>query len=433
MDDRLLKQYNSKKRTFPEILDAIEDGDIIVTSFAAMEPMGVLANLHKVYDKINRVYVCLVLSPGRYRFVEDPSYNDRFTTSTWFMLAPSRIALKEGKIEYVPANLHEGARRQKEVTHPNVFVGMATPMDKHGYFRVSLSNICEREWMDSCDKIILEVNPMVPTVYGDNEIHISQVDHFFELKRPIPQIDKSPVTETERKIGEYVASLVQDGDTIQLGIGAIPDAVAEAFKDKKDLGIHTEMITNSVVDLVENGVVTGRKKTLHRGKIVGTFALGNQRLYDFLDHNPSVLMLPGSYVNDPWIVAQNDNMVSINTAISVDLTGQIAAESIGSRQYSGTGGQSDMVIGATHSKGGRSITALRSTAKNGTISTIQTFLPEGSIVSVSRNNVDYVVTEYGIAFLKSQSIRQRAINLINIAHPRFRDQMRRDAEKLYHI
>ena len=180
-------------------------------------------------------------------------------------------------------------------------------------------------------------------------------------------------------------------------------------------------------------MVTGRKKTLHRGKIVGTFALGSQRLYDFLDHNPSVLMLPGEYVNDPRVIAQNDNMVAINTAISVDLTGQVASESIGYRQYSGTGGQNDMVLGATHSKGGRSIIALRSTAKNDTISKIQTFLPEGSIVSVSRNSVDYVVTEYGIACLKSHSLRQRALNLINIAHPKFREQLRREAEKLYFI
>jgi len=277
------------------------------------------------------------------------------------------------------------------------------------------------------------VNSLVPMVYGDNEIYSSQVEYLNELKRPLPQIDKMPITDVERKIGEYVASLVRDGDTIQLGIGSIPDAIAEAFKDKRDLGIHTEMITNSMVDLVEWGVVTGRKKTLHRGKIVGTFALGNQRLYDFLNHNPSVLMLPGDYVNDPRVIAQNDNMVAINTAIAVDLTGQVAAESIGYRQYSGTGGQNDMVLGATHSRGGRSIIALRSTAKNDTISKIQTFLPEGSVVSVSRNSVDYVVTEYGIAFLKSQSLRQRALNLINIAHPKFREQLRREAEKLYFI
>jgi len=433
MQSRWQEEYNRKKRTLPEILAAIEDGDFIVTSFAAMEPMGFLANLHKIHDRINRVHVCMVLSPGRYKFVEDPQYNSKFSTSTWFMLEPSRIALREGKIDYVPANLHEGARRQIDVAAPNVFVATATPMDKHGYFRISLSNICERTWMDTCKKIILEVNPLVPTVYGDNEIHISQVDYLYELKRPLPQIDKMPITDVERKIGEYVASLVRDGDTIQLGIGSIPDAIAEAFKDKRDLGIHTEMITNSMVDLVEWGVVTGRKKTLHRGKIVGTFALGNQRLYDFLDHNPSVLMLPGDYVNDPRVIAQNDNMVAINTAIAVDLTGQVAAESIGYRQYSGTGGQNDMVLGATHSRGGRSIIALRSTAKNDTISKIQTFLPEGSVVSVSRNSVDYVVTEYGIAFLKSQSLRQRALNLINIAHPKFREQLRREAEKLYFI
>lgn len=433
MTNRYLQEYEEKKRTFPEILDAIEDGDSIATTFAAMEPIGILSNLHKIYDRINRVDVGLVLSVAKYKFFDDPEYNDKFNTSSWFMLEPNRKGFKEGNIDYVPANLHEGACKQIDVDPSNVLIATTTPMDEHGYFRTSLCNICVREWLDVVDKVILEVVPEVPTVYGDNEIHISQVDHLYEFKRPIPQIEKPPITDVERKIGQHVATLVNDGDTIQLGIGAIPDAVAEAFMDKKDLGIHTEMITNSVVDLVENGVVTGRKKNLHKGKIVGTFALGNQRLYDFLNHNPGVLMLPGNYVNDPWVVAKNDNMVSINTAISVDLTGQVASESIGYKQYSGTGGQSDMAIGATHSKGGRSIIAIRSTAKNGTISTIQTFLDEGAIVTLSRNNIDYVVTEYGIAPLKGRCVRERAINLISVAHPKFRDQLTEDANRLYSI
>lgn len=431
MVNRYLEEYNNKKRTFPEILAAIEDGDVIVNSFAAMEPIGVLANLHKIYDRISNVEVSLVLSPGTYKFFDDPKYKDRFTASTWFMLGPTRRAFREGKIDFVPSNLHEGSSRQADVKPANVFIGAATPMDKHGYFRTSLCNICESDWLDVVDKVILEVVPGIPNIYGDNEIHISQVDHLYELNRPIPTIEPPAITDIEKKIGENVATLVNDGDTIQLGIGAIPDAIANAFMDKKDLGIHTEMITNSVVDLVENGVVTGRKKTLHKGKVVGTFALGNQRLYDFLDHNPGVLILPGSYVNDPSVVAQNDNMVSINSAISVDLTGQVASESIGYKQYSGTGGQSDMAIGAIHSKGGRSIIAIRSTAKNGTISTIQTFLDEGAIVSLSRNNIDYVVTEYGIASLKARSLRERAMNLISVAHPKFRDKLEKDAKKLY--
>ena len=231
-------------------------------------------------------------------------------------------------------------------------------------------------------------------------------------------------------IGKAAAELVHDGDTIQLGIGGIPDAAALALKDKHDLGVHSEMITNSMVELVKQGVITGRKKNFMPGKIVGTFAYGTQALYDLLEENPGVRMLRGETVNDPRIVAQNDNFVSINACLSVDLTGQVCSESIGSRQYSGSGGQSDMAVGATHSKGGRNIIATASTKHGGTVSTITAQLEPGSIVTLSRNELDYVVTEYGIAPLRGRSVRQKVRNLIAVAHPDFRAELQAQAEKL---
>jgi acyl-CoA hydrolase len=304
-------------------------------------------------------------------------------------------------------------------------------MDTHGYFKCSLCQIIEHKMAEICDLIILEVNPNMPEVGGDTFIHISQIDHLVEVDTPVPQLPKSAIGSVEETIGKYIAELVNDGDTIQLGIGSIPDAAALAFKSKKDLGVHTEMIGNSIADLVEAGTITGKKKSLHRGKIIGTFALGDKKLYDFMNNNPGVEILRGSYVNDPFVIAKNDNMVSINSCISVDLTGQINAESIGSRQYSGTGGASDTAYGAIHAKNGRSIIAVKSTVKKGTASSIVPVLAPGAIVSIQRNNIDYVVTEYGIAPLRGRSIKERVNNLIAVAHPDFRQELKAGAEQYW--
>ncbi len=222
---------------------------------------------------------------------------------------------------------------------------LATPMDEHGYMRISLGNMVDRHYMDKVDKIILEINPTLPVVNGDTEIHIRDVDRVVEVNTPLRTIPLSKIEKEDEAIGKYVASLVNDGDTIQLGIGSIPDAIALALADKKDLGIHTEMINSGMAVLIQNGVVTNKKKTLHRGKTVGTFAFGDQNLYDCLDNNPTILMLPAEYVNNPAVIAQNDNMVAINTAIQVDLTGQVGSEGIGSRHYSGSGGRTGYVSG----------------------------------------------------------------------------------------
>jgi acyl-CoA hydrolase len=283
--------------------------------------------------------------------------------------------------------------------------------------------------------VVFEINPNFPRTHGDMEVHVSDVDYLVNANYPAPTIPNIEPNEKDSQIGKLIAQQIHDGDTIQLGIGGIPNAVAKALVGKKDLGIHTEMFTSNMVSLIKEGVITGKKKTLHPGKHVCCFALGTQELYDYIDDNPSVMILPGSYVNDPAVMAFNDNQVSINSTLEIDLTGQCASESIGTQQFSGTGGQSDTAIGAQNAKNGRAFMALYSTAmvrnpetgEKEEVSKIVVTLKPGAAVSLSRNDVDYVVTEYGMVWLRGTNIRERAKLLISIAHPKFRDALRQEA------
>ena len=426
-------QYQSKMGTLEDAYKLLNDGDLIACAYCANAPAMFLSSLSTQREKRRNLKLLYSLGLETYDFLSDRSMLDFVTPYSYFLMGPSRKSYEKGILQFIPSHLHSGVTRQDQLRQADVFVAAVTPMDQHGYFRCSLSNIGERIWLKGARKVILEVNSNLLVVYGDNEIHISDVDCIIESERPVPTLDKGALTAEDIKIGEHVATLVNDGDTIQLGIGSIPDAVAQAFMEKRDLGVHTEMITNSIVDLVERGVVTGKRKSLHPGKIVGTFALGNQRLYDFMHHNPSVLLLPGDYVNNPFVVAQNDNMVSINTSFAVDFTGQVSSEAIGPVQYSGTGGQSDTAFGAIHARNGRSVIALKSTVKGGTISSIQPVFSQGSIVTLSRNNVDYIVTEYGIANLKDKCLNDRAKALIGIAHPKFRDELTEAAKQMRYL
>lgn len=423
--------YNAKKGTVEEALAVIENGDHIVQGYCANEPFTILSNLHTIRGKngVNHIDMLFSLANGKYEIFKE-EYRDFVSIESVFFGASNRKLYQEKACSYVPVTLHEAVARRDSYRKPNVFIVAVTPMDSHGYFRTSLSNMYDRHYFDTAEKIIVEVNPNLPVVNGDTEIHVTDVTRIVEVDTPIPVIPLSNVSEEDEAIGKYIASLVNDGDTIQLGIGGIPDAVALALRDKKDLGIHTEMINSGIARLIEEGIVTNKKKTLHRGKTVGAFAFGDQILYDCLHNNPSVLMLPAEYVNNPAVIAQNDNMVAINTAIQVDLTGQVSSEGIGTRHYSGSGGQPDMSQGANHAKNGRSIIALHATAKNGTVSTINACLPLGTVVTLSRNFVDYIVTEFGIAPMKGRSVKDRVENLIAIAHPDFREQLRRDAEEM---
>jgi acyl-CoA hydrolase len=295
---------------------------------------------------------------------------------------------------------------------------------------LSLGNVYEKEMIALADLVILEINQNLPWTYGDTEVHISDVDFVVENIFPLVELPTEAPTEIEKLIGGHIADLIEDGATLQLGIGGIPNAIASFLTDRRDLGLHTEMFVDGMVDLYEAGIVTNRRKTLHPGKMVATFALGTQKLYDFLDRNVSVEVLRGRYVNDPYVVGKNYKMVSVNTAIQVDVIGQVCSQSIGTRQFSGTGGQLDTHRGAQLSEGGRGIIALRSTAKNGTISTIVPTLAPGSGVTVPSQDIDTIVTEFGVAELRGRCVRDRMEALIKIANPNFRDWIREEAHAL---
>jgi len=281
--------------------------------------------------------------------------------------------------------------------------------------------------------VVAEVNAQMPRTLGDSFIHVSKLTHVVESDRPVLALPRDPFTDVPRRIGSHIAELIDGGATLQLGIGGIPDAVLSQLGDKRHLGIHTEMFSDGVVDLVEQGVITNEKKTLHPGKVVSAFAMGSRALYDFIDNNPIIEMHPCHYTNDPFVIAQNDKMISINSAISIDLTGQINSDTIGTRFYSGIGGQVDFVRGAVRSKGGKSIIAFPSTARGGQVSRIVPTLQEGAGVVTSRGDVDHVATEYGVAYLHGKSIRERARALIGIAHPRFREELERFARQRRYI
>lgn len=419
--------YQQKCVSMPQALEFIHSGDIIGVAAAALEPVAFLNQLHTIAPRIDDITVLFSLSYNDYPFVSDPSYQKKFRNIYAFFGKAARAAHERHQASFSPAHMHHGMFRRRRAYPVNVFVGTATPMDEHGYMRLSLSLQYEKELVEMADRVILEVNPNLPVVGGDTEVHIRDVDAVVEVDRPIPTAKPALLTEADIEIGRNVASLIPDGATIQLGIGSIPDAIGHALMDKHDLGVHTEMLTSCIADLVDAGVITNRKKTLHKGKIVCSFAYGDEHLYHMMHNNPAVLVMPSSYVNNPFIIAQNDNMYSINTTLAVDLTGQVASETIGSMQFSGSGGQNDTAEGAIHSKGGHSIIALRSTTKNHQ-SKITANLPLGSVVTLSRNNVDYIVTEYGIADLCGRSVQERVERLIEIAHPDFRAELRRDAQ-----
>jgi acyl-CoA hydrolase len=425
--------YRQKRITVDDALGLIQDNDNVVSGGVGMEAFTLLSNLHRLHGKVKNIKYCSGLGMYAYPFFSDPKYRDTFQVDCIFFMDPARKAHRAGLLNVYPAHLHNGLIRWLQVRDGRrVCMLSATPMDRHGYFRLPVCLIQEKYMIENADLVILEINPQLPVVFGETEVHISDVDYLIETDHPLPILPQSTPTETDRTIGQYIAELVPDGSCIQLGIGGIPDAAAQALMTKHDLGVHTEMLTNSLVDLVEAGVITGKRKNLDQGKIVGSFVLGDQRLYDMITENPGVAIMRGQYVNNPATIAKINNFVSINTGLTVDLSGQICSETIGSLHYSGSGGQADTAIGATHSKGGKNIIAIQSVkeTKAGRVSCINAQLPLGSVVTLSRNDVDYIVTEYGIAPMRGRSVRQRVENLAAVAHPDYRAELRKTAEKL---
>lgn len=421
--------------TIDKIIDLVQSDMHIVVGSAAAEPQAFMLNLSKAAKRVKHVTVSNCLPVADADFYVDEKYRDAFYLDGWFYTAVLRKAHKHGNISFIPNNLHFAGKKRLDYRKVDIFVTAATMPDKHGFVSLSLSNIYEKEILEQADIVVLEVNDKFPTTYGDMEVHIRDVDYLVKTDYAPPTLPNPEPNEKDIIIGNFIANEIHDGDTLQLGIGGIPNAVAKALMDKKDLGIHTEMFTSNMVDLINAGAVTGKKKTLHKGKHVCCFAFGNQELYDFIDQNPSVMMLQGKYVNDPAIIGLNDNQVSINSTLEIDLTGQCCSESIGTMHFSGTGGQTDTAVGAQNAKNGRSFISLYSTAmvrnkatgEKEEVSKIVTTLKPGAAVSLSRNDVDYVVTEYGIVNLRGKNIRERAKLLISIAHPKFRDQLTKEA------
>lgn len=431
--------YKSKVKTIKEALAMIKSNDFIITPLGASEPSDLLKELHTIRD--NGVRGCQLtncLPMGNYEFITNPEYKDTIFVNGWFYSPVMRGAQNNGNASHAPQHLHSAYTKRKHAIDGRrlVLLASCSPMDKHGNLSLSLGCTYERNVIEDGALVIVEVNPNLPRTFGDTTIHISDIDALVEVDHPIVALPDVPFSEKDKIIGGLIADLVEDGSTIQLGIGGIPNALAEALKVKKNLGIHTEMFTDGMMELIKCGAVNNSMKTLYRHKSVATFALGSRKLYDFLDDNASIVFKNGKWTNDPHVIGQNYKMVSINTSIEVDLFGQCASESIGPVQISGTGGQADTAVGAQKCPDGKSFIALYSTAqiKNEegekvTVSKIVPMLKPGTIVSLSRNDVDYVVTEYGVAWLRGRTVRERVERLINIAHPDFRDELRFNAKK----
>lgn len=423
--------YQSKFITVQQALDMVHDGDIVYHGFYGNEPRNLLREFHTIADRVNHVDIWCTNPDEAYQFITDDSIGSKIEVYSVFYGPILRKAHNSGRIHYIPHHIHSAVPMIRECgATPNVFFASVTPPDEYGYVYMSGSQQTEAEVFEICDLKIFEVNENLPHVYGTTRIPLEKVDYFIKADNPISEPPAYAISDELWTLAENVASLVEDGDTIQLGFGGLPHAVAEKLMDKKDLGVHTEMFSNSLYHLMEAGVVTNDRKTINRGKAVCAFCWGDKEFNRFIDHNPAIDMRPTSYTNNPNTIMAHDNMVSINSALQIDLTGQICSESLGPKIFSGTGGATDFAYGAFHSKGGKGIVALTSTAKNGTISRIVPTLTPGSIVSIQRNIVDYVITEYGIAHLRHLPIHKRVDALISIAHPDFRKDLRKAAEEL---
>lgn len=433
--------YRSKLMTANQALELIQDGDYMFSAQAGGEPAAILSHLQHLKEtgvKNTTLNTCLPLQ--YYEAFKDPQMQGIMSHNGWFFSAALRDAHKHKLVSDIPQSstsiLRKVLSRLEYEKRRPVVLATVSPMDQNGYMTLSISSIYERDLINMGAVTILEVNPNFPRTFGDTLVHVSEVDAIVESDRPIPISKLAPYTEVDATIGKYISSLVEDGSTIQLGIGNIPNAVAAELKNKKHLGIHTEMFTETMVDLIECGAVDNSCKGLLDGYSVCSFTMGSQRLYDYIDNNPSVLFKSCTFTNDPYTIARNNKFVSVNATLEVDLTGQCASETVGNKQWSGTGGQSETVQGSQMSRGGKSIIAMHSTystkdenGKEILHSKIVPFLHEGAVVTTSRNDTDYVVTEYGIAWLRGLNVTQRAQALIHIAHPDFRDELRFKAEE----
>ena len=425
--------FKSRIVTAEEAVSHIKSGDRVFLSGNCSVPQTLLAALVDYAPALQDIEIIQALTIGPADYVA-PEMEGHLRVNTIFASSNNRSAVQQGIADFTPVLLSEFPLLFRNGHLPlDVALVHLSPPDNYGFCSIGIEVGLTKSAANAAKIIIAEVNQQMPRTLGDSFIHTSKLDYILPVDYPLTEMkmgdDKT--TNVSEQIAGYITELIPDGATMQMGIGAIPNAVLKHLFTKKDLGIHTELFSDGVIDLVEAGVLTNAKKTLHAGKIIAGFVIGSSRLYDWVDDNPLIELHPTEYVNDPFIIAQNDRMIAINSAIEVDLTGQICADSIGPKIYSGVGGQFDFIYGASRSKGGVPIIALPSTAKN--FSRIVPMLKHGAGVVTTRNHVHYVVTEYGIADLYGKTIRQRANNLIKIAHPRFREDLYREARALRYI
>lgn len=430
--NKFQEMYQAKRKSPEEVAMYVKSGDVCACPTGLEEPTAICEAVaaRAMRGELTGVVHHATLSVKGGPFMK-PELKGKYEYVSWFTGAPGRKGIQESIHTYIPCNYSTIPGYWRDVQpRLNVFYAEVSPMDKHGYFSCPMAGAEVVAMRDKADIILLDVNDQMPRVMGDCLIHISQVTALCESSRPLLVLNNPPLSDDDKKIGQMIADEVCDGATLQLGIGGIPNAVGVLLKDKKDLGLHTEMFTDSMVDLLECGAVTNMKKPIHVGKTVATLAWGSKKMYDFMDDNPAFEMYPVSYINNPAVIAQHDNFVSVNSCIEVDLFGQVCSESIGTKHYSGSGGQLDFVRGANMSKGGKGFIAMLSTTKGGTISKIKPILTPGSIVTTPRNEVDFLVTENGIVRLKGQTASQRAKMIISLAAPQFREELEFEAKKM---
>ncbi len=429
----IMEQYRAKLCSPAQAVAAVKSNDWVWMSGNAAAPFVLMEALSERAGEIENVTLSHVLLMGDDPFSK-PGMEKAFHHNSLFVGSGDRASVNDGRSAYVPIHLHmiPKAIRSKAVQVDVAMIQCSRP-DDHGFMSLGVEVMAQKAALEMARTVIVQVNDRMPRIHGDAFMHVSRATHITEVSQPLLELKGKPATEVEQKIGALIAERIPDGATLQLGIGGIPDAVLSLLKGKKDLGIHTEMISDGLIKAMEAGIITGNLKTLHPGKVIATFALGTQTLYDFMDDNPLFELHPVDHTNNPYIIAQNDNMMAINSALEVDLTGQVCSDSIGPYIYSGFGGQLDFMRGGAASKGGKPFIALPATAKGGTMSRIVPMLKAGSGVVTTRADVHEVVTEFGAASLWGKNLSQRARALISVAHPDFRDELEKAAKERHLI
>lgn len=421
--------YKKKRCSLEEAVSVVKSKDRVYVSGNAASPSKLMGALALRKEELQDVEITHVLLFGDDP-LSKPGMEGHFRHNSLFVGPADRKAINEGKADYIPVFLYEIPSLFHLGLLPiDVALMHLSPPDEHGFMSYGVECLASKAAAETAKIVVAQVNDKMPRTLGDSFIHTSRIAKIVEISEDLLELEPIPFTEVEKKIGSCVASLVEDGSTLQLGIGGIPNAALKAMFGKKDLGIHTEMVSDSIIEAIDEGVITGAKKTLHNSKVIATFYLGSKRLYESINNNPTFETHPTDYTNHPYIIGQNYKMVAINSAIEIDLTGQVCSDSIGTRIYSGFGGQVDFIRGAAQSEGGKPIIALPSTAKGHKLSKIVPTLQVGAGVVTTRADVHYVVTEYGIAYLHGKNLRQRAKALIAIAHPDFRQTLEEEAKK----